>query len=80
MTFEISLEMIVTAATIAVTPVLYIWRSIIYRIASLEESNNRKVDKEEVRLMLEDKLVPLKEDLAEIKNSIDKIRDYLLNK
>lgn len=48
------------------------------RIEMLERSLPEKVNETQVRLLMQDKIYPICEDLKEIKDKIDKITDHLL--
>lgn len=54
-------------------------KSILNRITRIESILNTKVDEQEVRQLLADKVEPLREDVQELKVKLDKIIDILIN-
>ncbi len=55
-------------------------KSHVERISALEEKIEHKTTEMEVRLILSDKIDPMREDIHELKASVDKILDILLKK
>jgi hypothetical protein len=58
---------------------IYVWKDIMHRIDNLEQEQKNKMTEEEVRRLMEDKVGPVKESLAEIKTRLDFIIERLLN-
>ena len=80
MSFETIFAISITILSIVLAPVLYIWKSVMSRLDELERRQHNKMDHKEVRLLIEDKINPLHEDLQEIKKSLDRIVDKLIDK
>lgn len=55
-------------------------RSVMQRITDLEKSLPNKIEEEQVRTLLVDKLEPMREDIKELKDKVDKLIEMLLNK
>lgn len=53
----------------------YFMRNLIMRLETLENKIQSKIDEPEVRQLLSDKLDPMKEDIAEIKGTVQKLFD-----
>lgn len=71
---------LLTIFSLIISPIVFIGRTMIKRIDNLEEAQKSYTTKEEVRLIVADKIEPIREDLSEIKTRIDKIMDHLVNK
>lgn len=62
-----------------VTVVAYVIReSVMNRIAKLEEAYRTTISEERARQLLTDKIDPMKEDLHEIKEQMNKLFDKIL--
>jgi len=80
MSWESIVVITATILSIITTPVVYIYKSIMQRIETLEKETNDKMTESEVRILLDDKLEPMKDDLHEIKTRLDSILDRLIKK
>ncbi len=69
-----------TVFTIISAPVLYIWRTTVHRIDNLEKEQVTKVDRAEVKELINERLDPVHEDLNEIKNRIESLINYIITK
>lgn len=58
----------------------WIMRSTINRISELEHQIRTKVEEDKVRVILNDKLDPIREDVHEIKVQINRLMDLILKK
>lgn len=52
---------------VVIAPFLYIWRNLVQRVDKLEEDVQRKMDREDVRQLLADKLDPIEKNTEETK-------------
>lgn len=57
----------------------YIMKSYIDRIDALERDMPHKLTESEVRVLMSDKVDPIKEDIQELKQQCQKILDILIN-
>jgi uncharacterized protein YoxC len=64
---------ITTIISIVIGMGMYIMRTVTSRIDTLEQKMDNTVTKQEVRQLLDDKINPLKEDIKDIKYTIDKL-------
>lgn len=80
MTIESLVTVSITILMAALAPFLYIWRSTVARIETLEKRQQETLTKEETRRLIEDKTDSLKEDLQDIKDSLNRIIDKLIEK
>ena len=58
----------------------YAMRSVFQRLTSLEQTVQKKVEEDQVRQLLVDKIEPLREDVQDLKDKIDRIYDFLMRK
>ena len=56
----------------------YVMRSFVNRLDALEKRVQKTPDEEGVRLLVSDKLDPVREDIHELRGKIDRIFDLLL--
>ena len=61
-------------------PIVYVWRDIVSRIKDLEKAQKDNMDEKEIRLLISDRLDPLKEDLQELKIQINKLINHIIEK
>lgn len=80
MTVEGLITVAFTSLSLLLAPLIYIWKNVVKRIDTLETKINAKMDEQEVRVLLADKLDPMKEDLHEVKALLHRILDIQLNK
>lgn len=66
--------------TALLTLVAYFVRTQMIRLDELEKNMTTKMTDNEVRQILEDKIEPLKESMAEVKLKVDKVIDLLIQK
>lgn len=72
-----SWETIITVgASLIIPPIAYLVR----RFMAFESKIDQKVDEKKVQQLLHDKIEPLKEDLTEIKQRIEKLIDFCMKK
>ena len=64
--------------TLIAAPLLYIWKGVMSRLESLEKQMSDKMSEDSVRTLVNDKIDPLKDDLKEIKTSIDKLINHII--
>lgn len=79
MTLESLITIGATVLSIALAPIVYVYRSIMQRLEALEQANKNMMSKEDVRVLIEDKTEAMKSDLDEIKVRLDRIIDRLLD-
>lgn len=53
-------------------------KSIFSRLDILEKDIHNKVEEEKVRQLLADKIDPVREDIQELKNKLDRLMDFLI--
>jgi hypothetical protein len=58
----------------------WLMKSHVERISTLEKEVQNKTTEVEVRMILADKMDPMREDIHELKATVDKILDILLKK
>lgn len=63
----------------ALAVIAFLIRAPLNRLAALEEKVIDFTTKEELRLALQDRIEPIKEDLIEIKQQLNKLYDLLLS-
>jgi predicted secreted protein len=80
MTLESIIAIGITCASIICAPVVYIARSFMQRIDTLEATVKEKISEKEVRQIVRDKLDPIKSDLEEIKHNQEMILNHLISK
>jgi hypothetical protein len=73
-------ELLTIVIPIVAGLVAYLYKDLRVDITMLKNEVQQKTTEAQVRQIIEDKVVPLKEDLQEIKQILDKIQDYLLSK
>jgi hypothetical protein len=79
MNLETIITLSVTGLAVVTGPVIYLWRSVMARLDSLEADMKKKVSEEEVRQVIQDKIQPINEKCDDIKDSVNKILDHILN-
>jgi len=65
------LAVIVAVISLLVVPFVYIFSSAIRRVETVEASLRKKVDREELMILLNTRLEPLREDMIEIKTLLE---------
>lgn len=70
-------------SSLIIIPILgYLFKTLIgnhmQRIDNLEQNLLEKISETQVRVLMQDKLDPIKEDLIDINNKINKVLDHLL--
>lgn len=56
----------------------FIMKSVFSRLDVLEKDIHNKVEEEKVRQLLADKIDPVREDIQELKNKLDRLMDFLI--
>lgn len=79
MSLEDGIRLAITILTVLLAPVFYFWRNLVARVDALEQKLNDKADTDDVRTLIDDKVTPMKEDLKDIKVSIDKLLNHILD-
>lgn len=74
------LASVATILSFVLTPFLSIWRQTMERIKVLEQKMETRITEEVMRTHIEDKLEPVRIDLKEVADKLDKIYDYLIKK
>lgn len=80
MSIESLIAIGVSLISLIAAPFIYIWKSVMQRIEILERNQSKKMDADQVKELLLDKLQPLKEDIKGIENKLDKIIEHLIDK
>lgn len=73
MILDSAITIVITLCSVIIAPLLYIWRSLVKRLEKLEDKVEDKMDEDDVRLLLEDKLVPINKNIEEIKELLYKL-------
>lgn len=79
MTFDSIIAITIAAVSVVSAPVIYIYKNTMQRIDRLEESNQTKMTEPEVRQLLDDKLEHVRQNLEDVKVSIDKLTIHVLS-
>lgn len=66
--------------TLLIGVLAYLAKDLFQRINAVEAATSSSLDETKVRLLLSDKLDPLKEDIKEIKDSVGVLMEYNLKK
>lgn len=77
-----SLDIILSGLTLlsfVLAPILYVWRTTVSRIDNLEQETKTKMSENEVRQLVDDKLESVKDNLHDIKLSLQQILDKLID-
>lgn len=65
--------------SVLIAPLIYIWRQAMLRIENLESKVNNVISRPEVETEIKNSLDPLKEDITDIKELLNKVLDHLIN-
>jgi hypothetical protein len=77
--WDFSSTLIITIGSILVAPIFYIVRNFMQRVDKLETKLEDKMSREEVRLLLSDKLGPMEHNLEDIKESLAQLTSHILD-
>lgn len=78
MDIDITLKVAYVVVPILVGLVGVYFRNLEARISKIEEQTQIFVTKAELRQALQDKIEPIREDISEIRDKLDKLYDFLL--
>lgn len=68
MTVESIITIGLAIASVVLAPLIYIWRAMVQRIERLENKVDKKMDEDEVRVLLNDKIEPINQNIEEVKH------------
>lgn len=74
---EIIMYIIMPIVSVLLIPV---GRYIFIKLSDIDTKLNQKISQTEVRQLIDDKFQPLKEDLKDLKNQMDRIFDKWINR
>ncbi len=78
MSLESIISIGITLITIVCAPVIYMAKTFMQRIDTLEKNISNKMDEASIRILIADKIEPLHEDLVEVKSLLNKILEIQL--
>lgn len=78
MTLDSIITITIAVISTCIAPVVYLYRGVMQRINDLEESNRTKMSESEVRQLLDDKLESLRENVEDVKTSLDTLTTHIL--
>lgn len=80
MSWESIVVIVATVISVVSAPFVYMWKTTMQRIETLENQIDLKVTDAEVRAIVTDKIEPLKENMQSVDRKLDFIIDHLIKK
>lgn len=74
------ISLIIAIGTTIIGAFAWAIKALISRLDDMQRQINAKVTEQEVRQTLDDKIIPIKESMSEVKIAVDKVYDLLIKK